>query len=440
MSTGQARAHGDPPRPPVLTVAARTAVSDLFAVFTRAGRLLIRHWPVVLAILFAGEAARYAAIWAAVELSDLSGTLGVLVLAFAPLAAASALIGALYSIRHSLPSLSAATSGARGTAGIAALTGSVLVPFLAIYASYGFLDEDVFRFVNTAVADELFDVDVLLGTGTIDPNRTALATGRVAVLLVLIALTLRFALEALGRRRHVRGLVWMAAYVEALWLITLARMLSAHAGTVVGQIKELPAVQVIADLWHPLLAAAGPLADVFRQIAEVVPPLLGSADTLIVVPLAWLALGAIVYESFLDEPQRRGAAHRAPPRRHLASRMPPPIRAVGRELNSGLSQRFGEISTGLRRLAMAGLPPVLLFAIVFIAAQRLEQVLNLAWRQILGPMPLDTALAFAPHTSMVSHAVGTVVVVCLLGAAIDRFLGRGQAAAGTGHDATRNAR
>jgi hypothetical protein len=66
-------------------------------------------------------------------------------------------------------------------------------------------------------------------------------------------------------------------------------------------------------------------------------------------------------------------------------------------------------------------------AVAFVAAQRLEYALNLAWRELLGPMPLGTMLAFSPHTAMVSHAVGTTVVVCLLGAAIDRVLSQGSA-------------
>lgn len=65
---------------------------------------------------------------------------------------------------------------------------------------------------------------------------------------------------------------------------------------------------------------------------------------------------------------------------------------------------------------------MLLFTLAFVVAQRLEYAVDLAWRALLGPMPLGTYLAFSPHTGMVAHVAGTVVVVCLLGAAIDRVL------------------
>jgi hypothetical protein len=305
--------------------------------------------------------------------------------------------------------------------------GSVLVPFLAIYASYGFLSEDVFRFVNTAVADELFDVDALLGTGTIDVNRTALATGWVAMLVVVVALAARFGLGALGRRRRIRGLVWAAAYVEALWLVTLARTLSAHKDAASDWLGARAAVRMIADAWRHLVTAAGQLADAIDRVTLWTFGLLGSVDALIVVPVAWLTVGAIVYGRELSESPRRAAAHRASTGQPLVSRVPQPVRAVGRTLTAGLVERFGEIGKGLRRLAPAGLAPMLLFAVAFVAAQRLEYALNLAWRELLGPMPLGTMLAFSPHTAMVSHAVGTTVVVCLLGAAIDRVLSQGSA-------------
>jgi hypothetical protein len=79
------------------------SVRDLIAVLARAARLLGRHWRVLLAILLAGEAGRYAALWAAVELSNINGTIGVLVLVFAPLAAVSAHVAARNAVRSSLP-------------------------------------------------------------------------------------------------------------------------------------------------------------------------------------------------------------------------------------------------------------------------------------------------------------------------------------------------
>ncbi|WP_165368275.1 hypothetical protein, partial [Phytoactinopolyspora endophytica] len=401
-------------------------------------------------ILLAGEAGRYGALWAAVELSDIHGPLGVLVLALGPLAVVSALIAALYALRHSLRSVSdtasisntvsvsdtasvsvsdavsAAPSAPVGSSGGAAQTiGRVLVPFLVIYESYGYLEDDVFRFVNTAVADEMFDVDVLLGTDTIDPNRTALATGWAAMLVVAVALVLRFGFSALVHHRRITSLVWVIAYLEALWLATLARTLVAHVGAAFRWLRENAAVQMAIDGWHGVVAATGPLADAINRAVAWMVALIGSVDTVIVAPLAWLAVGAVVYGRELGEPVRRMAAHRAGKDDRLSTRVPQPVRAAAQELTSTVTEPFGDVGAGLRRLALAGLMPLALFTVSFMAAQRLEHVLNLAWREILGPMPLGTMLAFSPHMAMVSHAIGTTVVVCLLGATIDWVFDRG---------------
>lgn len=422
----------------------RSAVVDLFAVLLRAVQLLARHWPVLLAILFAGEAGRYAALWAAIELSDIHGTLGVLVLVLGPLAAVSALIAALYALRHSLPSLRAASDGGSGgTAsgdgdrgsvggptgkgggpGVLNVLASVMVPFLAIYASYGFLSEDVFRFVNAAVTDELFSVDALLGTEEIDVDRTALATGWVAMVVVLVALVLRYGLGVLGRRRRIPGLPWVAAYVEVLWLVTLARMLAAHQEAAIEWIQGRSVVRTVLDAWNSLVAAAGPVGEAVDTAVRWLFELLSSADALLVIPVAWLTVGAVVYGQQLREPERP-APKRRRPRGQLVGRVPAPVKQVGSQLTGGIANRFGALAAALRRLALAGLGPMLLFALAFVIAHRLEYAVDLAWRELLGPMPLGTYLAFAPHTGMVSHVIGTVAVVCLLGAAIDRVLGRG---------------
>ncbi|PZF80840.1 hypothetical protein [Jiangella anatolica] len=411
----------------------RSAGADLFVVVGRAGRLLVRHWPVLLAILFAGEAGRYAALWAAVEISDHNSTLGVLVLVLGPLAAVSALIAALYALRHSLPSLQATADEATADEGadekrptsVVTVLGSVMIPFLAIYASYGYLSEDVFRFVNTAVADELFNnPDLLLGTGEADPNRTALATGWLAMALVAIAIVLRYGLTVLAQRKPMRWIPWVAAYVEVLWLVTLARMLVSHQDAAIRWVSERPAVEALADWWRTVIDFFGPVGSAIDAGSRWLLELLGQADALLVIPVAWLTVGAVVYGQQLRDPERRTASHRRP-RGGLVRRMHAPARQVGNELTGGLGDRFGALAGGLRRLAVAGLAPMLLFALAFVVAQRLEYAVDLLWRELIGPLPLGAYLAFGPHTSMVSHVIGTVAVVCLLGAAIDRVLDRG---------------
>src|SRR5262245_57429538 len=105
------------------------------SVVAGAGRLLARHWPVLLALALGGRAARALVMWAAVRASDVHGLLGGLVFVLVPVTALAALVLMLRVVATSLPGLAAPAGADRRS--LFDYTGSVLVPFLAIYASYG---------------------------------------------------------------------------------------------------------------------------------------------------------------------------------------------------------------------------------------------------------------------------------------------------------------
>jgi hypothetical protein len=64
---------------------AREFVRDAGDLFVTAGRLLLRHWPVLISLALAGMAFRGAALWAAVEVSDQVNWLGHGLVVLAPL-------------------------------------------------------------------------------------------------------------------------------------------------------------------------------------------------------------------------------------------------------------------------------------------------------------------------------------------------------------------
>src|SRR5690349_21140456 len=217
--------------------AVREGVVGTFAVVLAGGRLWLRHWPVLVTLALLGGAGRMAALWGAVEASDRNNTVGVLVLVFAPLASVTAIVLMLYALRHSLPHIATV---ARTQAPASVTTGrerrlldvlaSVLVPFLAVYASYGFLKEDTDRYVNSAVADEfLNNADIFYNPGhAIDTDRFVFATGWLAVAIVAGAVVLRWGLARLEGARGWRWLGFPGAYVEVLWLTTLAAHLTVY--------------------------------------------------------------------------------------------------------------------------------------------------------------------------------------------------------------------
>jgi hypothetical protein len=406
--------------------AMRKAVTGLFSVVVAGSRLWLRHWPVLLSIALLGAAVRMGAIWAATEVSDHNNTLGVLVLVLAPLGSVTAIVMMLYSLRDSLPHI----AGAAATAGpqdavrprerrLIDMLASVLVPFLAVYASYGFLKEDTDRYINAAVADEfLNNADIFYHPGNaIDTDRFVFATGWVAVAVVAGAIVLRFGLAKLEGRRGWVGLGFAGAYVEVLWLTTLAAHVTIYQDVVWDWVESRRGVDIFAGWWLDLLDRMGPAADPIDFVTDWLFGLLGNFDAIVVVPVAWLTVGAVVYGHTLVPPAE--PSERNP---RLLAKVPRPVRRWSLELFDDVQERFAGLFSGLRQLAIAGLGPMLIFGLSFLASARLEDGLNLLARNLIGPQAADTWLAFSPHVATVTRSIGLTLTLCLLAAAIDRVL------------------
>jgi hypothetical protein len=409
----------------------RDAVTGMFTVVAAGTRLWLRHWPVLLTIALLGGAARMGAIWAATVISNQQNTLGMLVLVLAPLGSVTAIVLMLYSLRSSLPHI-ASVAAATGPEDplrhrerrLIDVLAAVLVPFLAVYASYGLLKEDTDRFINAAVADEfLANGDLFYNPGNaIDTDRFVFATGWLAVAIVLGALVLRFGLAKLEGVRSWIGLSFLGAYVEVLWLTTLAAHFTIYQDAVWDWVESRRGTDIFVGWWLNLLDRIGPAADPVDFVTDWLFGVLGNFDAIVVVPVAWLTVGAVVYGHKLVPPPEL-------PQREfrIVAKVPKPVRRWGSELIADLRERFTSLFGGLRQLAVAGLAPMLIFGLAFLASARLEDGLNLLARALIGPQELDTWLAFSPHVATVTRAIGLTVTMCLLAAAVDRVLAAGSA-------------
>jgi len=410
--------------------ALREAVAGTFAVVGAGIRLWLRHWPALLTLALLGGAGRMAAIWGATEASDKNNTLGIGILVLAPLASVTAIVLMLHVLRHSLPHISTVAdtdAPANGTTGrqrrLLDILASVLVPFLAVYASYGFLREDIDRFVNSAVADEfLNNADIFYDpANAIDTDRFVFATGWLAVAIVAGAVVLRW---GLARLEGARGWLWLGfagAYVEVLWLTTLAAHVTLYKDKAWDWVEGRKGIDIFAGWWLDLMDRLGAAANPVDAVTDWLFGVLGDFDALVVIPVSWLAVGAVVYGHRLVPPPE-------PRERRIFARVPKPVRKVSGEVLGDVRERFAGLTGGLRQLAIAGLAPMLIFALAFLASARLEDGLNLLARRLIGPRELDTWLAFSPHVATVTRAVGLTVTMCLLAAAVDRVLARGGAA------------
>ena len=414
-------------------VGVRTAVVDVIDVLADAVRLLIRHWPVALAWALFGGAWRGATLRAAVAVSDVQGWLGRGLLLLAPLGFLIPLIAILHTFRRDLPNVDLVDSRTappdattRHPRRLLDLATSVLVPFLTVYVSYGFLAQDLDQFVNEAGTDEFYNEAFdFYGTGKhADWSRIVMPGWQLLLLLVGGAFIVRFLLGRAERRWRFLILAVAGALVETYWTSNVAGYIQTGKDDAKTWLSDRAVVHGFQTRYDDLMAALGPFGHPARTVTTWLWDLLGSFDAVVVIPLAWITVAAVVLGHKLAPapPLRYPVLDRAITR---ARGVPRPVRLAGGWLGGlfdDIRSRFTGLWNGLRMMARAGLLPMLLFSLAFLLALRVPQLVGLAWRAVVGPVPADTFVAFSPIEEALGQALSLVVLAALLGAAVDRML------------------
>ncbi|WP_213450901.1 hypothetical protein [Rhizomonospora bruguierae] len=441
--------RGEPGEPRGRTGASRfglAALRDAGAVVLGAGRLFLRHWPVLFALVFAGMALRELAMEVAVRASAVHAVLGLFILVLAPIATLSALVLSLRVVRPSLPWLSRATEPGRTQLGVLDQLGSVLVPFLAVYASYGYLKDDLSTYSYRVLEDALFGEGGVFDGGHPDVLKRLPVSVPLMLAVVPVAFVLRWLLGRARRRDRTRWLGVLGAYVEAIWIVTFGGLVATYSGNLLDWARERRVVSWAQGTGTELLGALGPLTRTGERLVGWVGQLITSAEAVIVVPVAWLAVGAVVYGRRLAKDKAAQDRHEASPpavgseaapaaagpndltqeQQRVVDEPPPrpgPLRRTGRAVGGELRERFLPLIHGLRLLGRAGLRPMLLFCLVFLILQTATKWLWEVERFLIGPrdlgqvwMPVSRVLA------TVNDAIGHTLLACLLAAAVDRVL------------------
>ncbi len=405
----------------------REAVSDAISVVLGGLRLSVVHLPTLLAIFLAGAAVRNGVLWASVTISDSHHTLAGLLLPLAPMATLTAIILMLRHVARSLPwaSFGAGVDDQRRSARYLGLLASTLIPFLTVYAAQGYLKEDLRAFVNAAVYDEIFGNSDLFYGGSADIDRTIIADGALMVALVAVALTLRFGISRLDLPAKHVGFGLIAAYVEVLWLFLLASQLARYQERAWDWVGERRFVDWVDDRWQAVLAAVGPFSRLLESIAHGLGAFLSDANAVVLIPIAWLTVGAVALGQKIETPPRQRSEGRLT---SSVQRVPKVVRRVGSEATADIRGRFSGLGNGLRLLAIGGLLPMLLFCLVFIVARQAGALTVELWRLVVGPTSRDTAIAFGAYVDLLRDGVYTIALVGLLAAAIDRVIRRRDAA------------
>lgn len=428
-------------------------------ILVSAGRLFAAHWPALLTLGPLGVAVRNGAMWGAVELSQWNSFVAQLLLVVSPLGYLVPVVGMLWVCRQSLPHLDTSGPGTSGpgTSGPGTsgphtsgrlpghvpgmLSGgrhapimpsegrerrlvdvalSVLVPFLVVYEVEGLMDADRDRFINEAAADELFN-DLFSVQGVDFTSRLGFWSGWTLLTIVAVAFVLRWLLGRLEGKLGFLGIAVFGACLEIYWTSQVA-----------GQIETLE-----RGLWHvaedrQLVAAAvgtvgaaqESVGDTGATAATVVADgfvtVLESLDVVLVAPLAWLAIGAVVLGHKLMEPP--STEHRWLDR---MTWLPAGLRSILESLTEDLRARFSALGDGLKMIVHGGLGPMLVFCLGYLVIMRVPYAVGWLVRAVTGPVETNAWIAFSPLEAGAGLALSLALAAALIAATVEALVERG---------------
>jgi hypothetical protein len=385
----------------------RTTVKDSLGVLWRAVVLLGRHWPALLMISLFGSAAHGLLEWSAVRASRISSGLGMLVLVLVPIALLVTLVLMLRTLRPSLAYLTrVARTGQDDRRDLMAVVASVAVPFLTIYTTYDYLKEDVSDFAYEVWRDSALE----------NPLARLPFSPTIGVMsIVAIALTLRWLFNRVSTGFLRVVTVPLGAYVEVLWLCTVTM----GATVIRGKGSDWLDNRQAGVWWHSFWDQ---LSDFFQPVRLVLEAFWSNVDVVVFAPIAWLALGAVVYGRQLAE-RRMTDERLATGAMRWASRLPSGLSFAVSGAGSVLYNRFAPLINGLRMLGRAGLRPMLIFCVAFVVLQLSPQGIWEIERALIGPHDLQKFwMPLSYLTVPVNSAIRWVLIVCLVAAATDRIL------------------
>lgn len=406
----------------------RRVLRDAVSVVWRGVRLVAAHWPVLAAVFLLGAIGRYGFLWLAVETSKDHSTLAGLILPLAPLSTLVAIIVMLLVVSRSLSALTVNTDAPSSepgphTDGWLGVLAGALVPFLTVYAAQGLLKADVRAYVNEATYDELYgNAGVFYGEAA-NTDRTAIATGWTLAAIVVLALVLRFAFDRFKLPAKHRSLAFGAAYLETLWIVTLGVTFTTFQDRIWAWITEREFVHRVQDWWADVIDLLGPIGDTVSTLMGWIGTAIDNADDVVLVPLAWLTVAAVVFGRSIAPPTPKARLVRSPKRfAVVTARTPRVVKRWAGEATSGFRSRFSGLRDGFRVLALGGIVPMVMFCLVFVIADQANALVKEVWRVMAGPRDGSTALAFAPWVDIAASTVEYVVLAGLLAAAIERIL------------------
>ena len=424
---------------------------DALSVPLDAAKLLWRYLPQLVTVICLALAARGAVLWFAVVVSAWSPLAATLIFPFAPLSVMTGVIICFWIMQPSMDFFGGETRFTKLDKATLLTVGGLLIPFLTVYSSHGLLRDDgrtfVYDSVTIEVANSFLDYDF---------DRSLIDSGWLFGGFILSILVLRKLIGALKLGERAFGVATAAAYLEVLWMATASLSIASNLEKIRSWIVTRKG---IGPVWDGIVTAKDWVVDHTWIVGDVIGWLWSNAAQIgnfIVVPFAWLTLGAVVYNTSLtrDKDEKSALEEDAVPPEQTVADAPIEGPAEKGKLSphdeqkmwAEYGRRYSEAAfrttrdmldnaaqplvgpfrnawRNFKTLTVAGAVPMLTFCLVFVLASCAELGVIYALRALIKPMALGIiTVGLEPYVLVLARAVYFIVALPLVVAALDRFL------------------
>ncbi|WP_417508983.1 hypothetical protein [Microbacterium sp.] len=390
-------------------------------------RVLLRHWPAMLAWFLAGRIVHYVGIEIAGYVGAWTSTAGFLILPLAILARLISFVAMFLVLRDGLRDLQAIapvpeTGAERRRTFLNTLLASIL-PFFAIYAAWGMLRDDV-----TAYSARALEVNSgILLQSVVDqvdaPEREIalnLSVNVVTVLIIVLAYSGRWAWKKWATRLP-KPFSLVAVYLEAVWVCFSLFLIRDGISALTGWVDTRVGMQWIIGLRSWVSDQLVPIAWIWDGVEWFI----GEVAGLVAEPLAWLAIAGVIYGQAIAA-EKPWANYRLFTRSSKRmERIPGPARRVLTEIGKDFTGRFTPISNAIALMWRTGpvriASYVLLYTIVLALSASGLRLIAL----LIGPQDLFGFWSVADVAfGLLVAAVTEPVRIALVASAYDAALGR----------------
>lgn len=399
----------------------------MLGILTTTGRVLMRHWPALMAWYLAGVLVQYVIGQVAGFIGASSATLGFLVLPIGILARLISLVAMFLVLRDGLRNLQEVAPlpeepVERRRTFLSALLAGIL-PFFAVYWAQGLLREDVNAYSSRAleVRSGIIFTASVNGDAPVGDQDTVLNLpfNVWTVAIIVIAFAGRWAWSKWSAKLS----TWLspvAVYFEVVWVFFSVILLGDLFDSIKAWVDSRAAMAFLEDLREQILNAVAPL----RWLWEAIGWVLTEAGPVLLAPLAWLTIAGVVFGQAIVAEKLRVENQLISRFRQHAAVIPNPVVRRLKDLGDELGARFRPIGRAILLMWRAGPLLVASYALVYVVVKALESYLSLGITRLIGPHEFLTWAIILPVVSIVPLLVIEPLRIAVISGAYDATLGR----------------